>query len=428
MRLLLKNCSIVDPVLDYEGIRDIYIEDGSIRRIEDSISAEADRVIDAAGLYVLPGFVDMHVHLREPGFEYKETVYTGTRAAARGGYTGICCMPNTKPVIDDEASLKALTDIIRRDAAVKVYPIAAISKGQKSQELTDMKKLTEMGAAAFSDDGRPVMTAAFLRDALIKSRENGWLLIEHCEELSLAEGGAINLGKKAEQLGIKGIHPLSEELNIMRDVMLAEETGARIHIAHVSTAGSVRIIKEAKARGVRVTCEATPHHIGLTEDIITPGFTDCKVNPPLRTAEDAAALKQALRDGTVDAIATDHAPHHRDEKGTDFYTAAFGISGIETAFSVCYTELVKTGLLTLKELAGAMSGRPAALLGIDAGRIECGKPADLVLVDTRKEITIDKEKLLSMGRNTPFHGREYTGDIAYTIVNGNIAYQSQSQS
>lgn len=423
MRLLLKNCSIADPVLDYEGIRDIYIEAGIIKRIEPSISFEADRVIDATGLYLLPGFVDMHVHLREPGFEYKETVYSGTRAAARGGYTSICCMPNTKPVIDDEESLRVLLDIISRDAAVKVYPIAAISKGQKSIELTDMKKLTDMGAVAFSDDGRPVMTAAFLREALIKARENGWLLIEHCEELSLAEGGAINLGRKSEQLGIKGIHPLSEELNVMRDIMLAEETGARIHIAHVSTAGSVNIIREAKARGVRVTCETTPHHIGLTEDIITPGFSDCKVNPPLRTAGDAAALKQGLKDGTIDAIATDHAPHHKDEKGHDFYKAAFGISGIETAFSVCYTELVKTGILTMKELAGVMSTKPAELLGLDAGRIEAGRAADLVLVDTRKDVTIDKEKLVSKGKNTPFHGRKYSGDIAYTIVNGNIAYE-----
>lgn len=424
MKLLIRNCSIIDPVNDFEGIKDIYIEGGQIKRVERSIDVEADRVIDAKGFHVLPGFVDMHAHLREPGFEYKETVYSGTRAAARGGYTGICCMPNTRPVIDDEVSLAGLLDIIKKDAAVKVHPIAAISKGQKSMELTDMKRLKEMGAVAFSDDGKPVMTAAFMREALVKAKESGWLLIDHCEELSLAEGGAINYGRKSEQLGIKGIHPLSEELNVMRDVMLAEETGAPIHIAHVSTSGSVEIIRAAKARGVRVTCEVTPHHIGLTEDIIMPGRTECKVNPPLRTEADVAALKEGLKDGTIDVIATDHAPHHADEKGTDFCSAAFGISGIETAFSVCYTELVEAGFLTLKELAAKLSRRPSDILGLKAGAIETGKPADFAIVDTGRKITVDKGSFLSLGKNTPFHGRKYSGDVMYTIVDGNITYEN----
>ncbi|HOM42164.1 MAG TPA: dihydroorotase, partial [Bacillota bacterium] len=308
MRLLIKQCSIIDPGNTYEGINDIYIEDGLIRLIEPSIGLAADKVIDAAGLFLLPGFIDMHAHLREPGFEYKETVYSGTRAAARGGYTSICCMPNTKPVIDDEASLSMLQKIIKKDASVKVYPIAAISKGQTSTELVEMNKLSEMGAVAFSDDGRPVATAAFMLKVLLSAREEDYIIIDHCEELSLAEGGAINKGRKSEQMGIRGIHPLSEELNVMRDIMIAEETDSHIHIAHVSTAGSAEIIRAAKSRGVKVTCEVTPHHVGLTEDIITPGFTDCKVNPPLRTAGDVEALKEALKDGTIDIIATDHAP------------------------------------------------------------------------------------------------------------------------
>ncbi len=424
MRLLIKNCKIIDPAYDYQGINDIYIEDGSIMNIGPDIDLEAVRVIDANGLFVLPGFVDMHTHLREPGFEYKETVYSGTRAAARGGYTTVCCMPNTKPVIDDEASLSKLLDIIKRDAVVKVHPIAAISKGQTSAEHTDKKRLKEMGAAAFSDDGKPVMTAAFMREALIAAKSNDWLLIDHCEELSLAEGGAINYGIKSQQLGIRGIHPLSEELNVMRDIMLAEETDSQIHIAHISTAGSVKIIREAKGRGVKVTCEVTPHHIGLTEDIINPGFTDSKVNPPLRTVRDVEALIEALKDGTIDAIATDHAPHHKDEKGTDFYSAAFGISGIETAFSVCYTELVERGALTLKELADKMSSRPANILKLETGRIKTGMPADLVIVDTARKITIDKESFISKGKNTPFHGREYSGDVVYTIVGGKVAYEN----
>ncbi|KUO77263.1 MAG: dihydroorotase, partial [Clostridia bacterium BRH_c25] len=423
MRLLIKHCSIVDPVNIYEGINDIYIEDGLIIQIKPAIDREADRVIDAKGLHVLPGFVDMHVHLREPGFEYKETVYSGTRAAARGGYTTVCCMPNTKPITDDEDSLRSLLDIIEKDAAVNVYPIAAISKGQKSIELTDMKKLREIGAAAFSDDGKPVMTAAFLRKALLTAKDNNWLIIDHCEELSLAEGGAVNSGKKADQLGIKGIHPLSEELNVMRDIMIAEETDSRIHIAHVSTAGSVEIIRTAKDKGIKVTCEVTPHHIGLTEDIIIPGFTDCKVNPPLRTAKDVEALKEALKDGTVDVIATDHAPHHKNEKGEDFYSSAFGISGIETAFPVCYTVLVEAGVLTLKEMVGRMSSNPAKLLQLDAGAIKEGMTADLAIVDTARKITVDRESMLSKGKNTPFHGRSYTGDVMYTIVSGRIAYE-----
>ncbi len=424
MRLLIKHCNIVDPDYDYQGINDIYIEAGVIKRIEPAIEVEADKVIEARGLSVLPGFIDMHTHLREPGFEYKETVYSGARAAARGGYTTVCCMPNTKPVIDDEKGLSKLLDIIKKDAVVKVHPIAAISRGQKSLELTDMKRLKEMGAVAFSDDGKPVMTAAFMRKVLMAAKANGWLIIDHCEELSLAEGGAINYGSKSEQLGIKGIHPLSEELNVMRDIMLAGETDSRIHIAHVSTAGAVKIIREAKSRGIKVTCEVTPHHIGLTEDIIMPGFTDCKVNPPLRTGRDVAALKEALKDGTIDAIATDHAPHHKDEKGEDFYSSAFGISGIETAFPVCYTELVEAGILTLKELADKMSSKPANILKLETGTLRPGMAADLVIVDTARKITIDKESFLSKGKNTPFHGRKYSGDVVYTIVGGNIAYEN----
>lgn len=423
MRLLIKNCSIVDPVYDYKGLYGIYVKDGIICSIEPAMELEADRIIDAEGLYVLPGFIDMHTHLREPGFEHKETVYSGTIAAAKGGYTTLCCMPNTTPVIDDEVTLKALMGIIKRDGVVKVHPIAAISKGQKSLELTDMKKLKELGAVAFSDDGRPVMTAAFLRQALLEAKRSELLIIDHCEELSLAESGVINHGKKADQLGIRGIHPLSEELNVMRDIMIAEETGSRIHIAHISTSKSVEMIRAAKKRGVKVTCEVTPHHIGLTEDIITPGFTDCKVNPPLRTYGDIEALKEGLKDGTIDVIATDHAPHHREDKGEDFYSAAFGISGIETAFMVCYTELVKGGVLTLKELSARMSSNPARLLKLEAGVIKAGAAADLVIVNTASEVTIDKNNLLSKGKNTPFDGMTYTGDVMYTIVDGKIAYE-----
>lgn len=426
VKLLIKSCSIVNPTVDYEGERDIYIEDGIIAKIGTSLSFQADRVIDAAGYKVVPGFIDMHTHLREPGFERKETVKTGTRAAARGGYTAICCMPNTRPAIDDEASLSTLMEIIKRDAAVKVYPIAAVTKGQKSIELTDMKTLKGMGAVAFSDDGKPVANAASMREALLRGKENGCLIIDHCEDLSLAEGGVINEGERSRQLGLKGIPALSEELNVIRDILIAEDCCARVHIAHISTGKSADMVRAAKKRGVQVTCEVTPHHMALSEDMIEEGLTDCKVNPPLRTEGDVALLKEALADGTIDVIATDHAPHHRDDKGKDFYTAAFGISGIETSFSVCYTELVLKGTLTLKELTRKMSYNPAKILNLESGEIREGSPADIAIVDTEKRITVDRERLISKGKNTPFHGRSYTGDIVYTIVGGKVVYENNN--
>jgi dihydroorotase len=425
VRLLIKSCCIVNPTVDYEGEKDIYVEDGIILNIDNSLNYNADRVINAKGYMVLPGFIDMHAHLREPGFEIKETVRTGTLAAAKGGYTALCCMPNTKPVIDDTASLNTLMQIISKDASVKVYPIAAISKGQKSIELTDMKALSNMGAIAFSDDGRPIMSAAFMKEALLASKKNDCLIIDHCEELSLAEGGVINEGERSKLLNLRGIDPLSEELNIIRDIMIAEACNARVHIAHISTLKSVEIIRKAKEKGVRVTCEVTPHHIGLSEDIIEAASTDCKVNPPLRRLEDIVSLKKALAEGTIDVIATDHAPHHEDDKGEDFYNAAFGISGIETAFAVCYTELVAGKVLTLKELTRKMCYNPAKILGLDAGEIKPGIAADITIADIGKRITVDREKLVSKGKNTPFHGRSYLGDIVYTIVDGQVVYENK---
>ncbi len=427
MKMLIKNAHVVDAIDDYTTLCDVLIKDGNVEEIGEGLSYEADQIIDANGLTLMPGFVDMHCHLREPGFTYKETVASGTKAAARGGYTTICCMPNTKPVIDNQESLSMLMDIIKEDATINVLPIAAISINQKSECLTDMVKLKSLGAVAFSDDGQPVSNNNLMLSALQAAKEHGLLLIDHCEDKSLVKGGVINLGKKSEELGLLGISNLSEEQPIERDAMLAKEAGYRIHIAHVSTEGSAEIIRRAKAQGTKVTCEVTPHHLALSEDIIKLDYTDCKVNPPLRTKRDIEALKLALKDGTIDAIATDHAPHHKDEKGNDFYKAPYGISGIETSFSVCYTELVETGLLSLKELSAKMSQNPSRILGINRGRLAVGETADITIVDLNKAVTINKNDFYSKGKNTPFHGRSYKGEVVYTIVNGKIIYKKEEK-
>ena len=425
MKILIKEVYIVDAEVDYPKCCDVLIVDGVIQQIGEKIEFKADELINGTGLTLLPGLVDMHSHLREPGFEYKETVASGTMAAARGGYTTICCMPNTKPVIDNMDNLKKLLEIIKKDAVVNVLPIAAVSLGQQSQCLSDMKTLKALGAIAFSDDGQPVSNNSIMLEALLMAKENKALIIDHCEDHSLVKGGVMNKGNKSKELGLPGISNLSEELPIVRDIMLAAEADYKIHIAHVSTKGSVDIIREAKKRGIKVTCEVTPHHIALSDDIITEGYTDCKVNPPLRSLEDVHAIKQGLRDGTIDAIATDHAPHHETEKTKDFYKAANGISGIETSFSVCYTELVETGILSLKELVAKMSYNPSMILGIKSGKIAVGEIADIVLVDLNKTNKIDKDTFFSKGLNTPFHGRSYKGEVVYTILNSKIVYKKE---
>ena len=423
MQILIKSCRLVGEKGFDDGECDILIKDGVIAEIGYSLICNADIVVDGAGLTAMPGFVDMHVHLREPGFEGKETVKTGTQAAAKGGYTTLCAMPNTMPVMDSLQALSQLMGIIERDAEVKVLPICSITKGEMGLELTDLLELKKAGAIAFSDDGRPVVSSELLKKALIQSKEYGILLIEHCEDLSLAEGGTINEGSKSKELGIKGIPALAEEIPLMRDIMVAEAVGASIHIAHVSTAGAVKIIREAKARGVRITCEAAPHHLALTEDIIEAGFMDCKVNPPLRTEADREAIVMGLVDGTIDAIATDHAPHREEDKIGDFYQAAFGISGIETAFSVCYTELVKKGFMKLEELVDKLSTAPARILGLKNNALAVGNAADIVLADLDKKVVINKQELVSKGKNTPFHGRCYQGEVCCTLVGGEIKYR-----
>ncbi len=383
---------------------------------------ENEYIIEANGLTVAPSFIDLHVHLREPGFEYKEDIKTGTLAAARGGYTTIFCMPNTNPVIDDVLSLDRLKDGIEKDAIIKVMPVAAVTKGLKGIELNDLVNLSEEGATAFSDDGRPVFSDEIFEKALVICKEKGYIIFDHCEDLELVSGGVINEGLKSKELGLKGISAESEIKPILRDILIAKKTGARIHICHVSAKGSVEAIRTAKADGVRITCEAAPHHIALDDSIVTAGYTDCKVNPPLRGIEDREAIVAGIIDGTIDIIATDHAPHHETEKASDFYKSAFGISGIETAFTVCYDKLVKSEKISLERLVELMSTRPAEIMGLECAKLEIGFPADIVLLDVDTEITVDKTKFLSKGKNTPFQGMKLFGEVKLTMCKGRIVY------
>ncbi len=433
--MLIKNGHIIDPSQGIDGIGDILIEDGKIVRIEQkSGSLEAKKkknndfrtselpnfqIIDASGLYVIPGLVDMHVHLREPGFEYKETIKTGTMAAVKGGITSVCCMPNTNPVNDN----KTVTEFILRktyaEGSCYVYPIGAITKGQKGEELAEMAMMHEAGCVAFSDDGRPVMSSLIMRRALEYSKALNVPVISHCEDISLSEGGVMNEGRLSAQMGLRGIPYASEDAMVARDIILSELTGGRLHIAHVSTEGSVRLIRQAKERGVRVTAETCPHYFTITEDEVKGYNTNAKVNPPLRTQRDVDAIKKGLKDGTIDVIATDHAPHHRDEKLQEFDKAPSGISGFETALSLSL-RLVYEGILTMSQLVEKMALISARILGIDAGTLKVGFDADIAIVDINKEFKVKSENFLSKGKNTPFEGWVLKGMPVITICKGKV--------
>jgi len=424
--ILIKNGHIVDPSQGIDGVGDILIKDGKIVRIvlqSDRATVTAAQshyhTIDATGLFVLPGLVDIHAHLREPGFEYKETIKTGTMAAVKGGITSVCCMPNTNPVNDN----KTVTEFILRktyaEGSCYVYPIGAITKGQKGEELAEMAMMHEAGCVAFSDDGRPVMSSLIMRRALEYSRALNVPIISHCEDMSLSEGGVMNEGRLSAQMGLRGIPYASEDAMVARDIILSELTGGRLHIAHVSTEGSVRLIRQAKERGVKVTAETCPHYFTITEDAVKGYNTNAKVNPPLRTQRDVEAIKEGLRDGTIDVIATDHAPHHRDEKLQEFDKAPSGISGFETALSLSL-RLVYEGILTMSQLVEKMAIISARILGIDAGALKVGFDADIVIVDINREFKVESEKFLSKGKNTPFEGWTLKGMPVITICKGKV--------
>lgn len=403
--------------------RDVLIDGDRIEKIAADIDAGDCKVIDADGLTALPAFVDMHVHLREPGYEYKEDIESGSRAAVAGGFSAVCCMPNTNPVTDNKYIVRYIKDRAKEVDLAKVYPIAAVSVGQKGETITEMGKLKEAGAVAFSDDGRPVESAQLMRIALEYAGGFNMPVISHCEDLSLVNDGVMNEGFTATLAGYKGITRASEEVMVARDIVLAETLGARVHIAHISTKGSAQLIREAKARGVKVTCETCPHYFAATDALLEGGDANAKVNPPLREESDRLAMIEAIKDGTVDAIVTDHAPHAKHEKEGGLIGAANGISGIETSFALSYTTLVRSGAITLEKLSELMTANPAGIVDIECGALKEGALADITLVDLDAKYTIDKNKFFSKGKNTPFHGKEVYGKVRYTLVDGKIKYK-----
>jgi dihydroorotase len=423
LSILIKNGTVVTK--DSTQRLDILIENGKIVKLAEHLTDPADEVIDAEGLMVLPGLVDAHCHLRDPGQEYKEDIKSGTMSAARGGFTSVACMPNTKPAIDNKAMVNYVVDKAKREGVVNVYPIGAITKGQAGVELSEMGLMKEAGIVAVSDDGRPVMSASVMKKAMIYANYFGLKVISHCEDIELADGGSMNEGETATRLGLRGIPTAAEDVMVAREIILSEYTGIPVHIAHVSTKTSVENIRQAKKRGVKLTAETCPHYFTLTEDACEGYDTNAKMNPPLRTATDVEAIKEALKDGTLDIIATDHAPHHRDEKNVEFDNALNGIVGFETALPLAYTILVEPGIISLNQLVDKMSAAPAQMLGIPKGDIACGRDADIILVDTKQDYVIDTSRFLSKSKNSPFGGFKVKGKVLRTLVGEKTAYEDK---
>lgn len=423
MKTIIKNGRLINPATNMDQAAEILIEDGVVIKIDGLINDTADEIIDAKDCWVVPGLIDIHVHLREPGYEYKETIETGTKSAAKGGFTTVCPMPNTNPVTDNEIVVEYIKLKASREGAVHVLPIGAITKGQKGEELANIGKMKEAGICAISEDGRSVLNAGLLKKAMTYAKMFDLPVLSHCEDDSLA-GGSMNAGDAATILGMKGIPDEAEELIVARDIILAQKTGVKLHICHVSTVGSAEIIRQAKKTKMGLTAEVTPHHFALNEQAVQIHDSNTKMNPPLRTQKDVDAMKQALKDGTIDIIATDHAPHHLDEKNCEYDKAANGIVGFETAVCLSISELVETGILTPMQLIEKMSYNPAKLLGIDKGNIEIGKMADITIIDPEKEYSIDVNSFASKSKNSPFNGRKVKGQVKYTIVNGEIKYKA----
>lgn len=426
MKLLIKHGRVVDPVSGTVSIQDLYIENGKVVQLEKDIRQEADQVIDADGLVVCPGLVDMHVHLRDPGLTYKEDIFTGTAAAAHGGVTSVACMANTDPVVDTPEQVRYVKDKAAQANGVHVYPIAAVSMGMRGEEPSDADALKKAGAIALSDDGCNVDNANLMRDVMIHAKRLEMPVLCHCEDTTMVEGRAVNEGSVSRQLWLEGRPAIAEEIMVMRDAMLAEETGAHVHICHVSTAKSVDIIRRMKKRGVAITCETCPQYFTLTEDEILTQGSMARVNPPLRTAKDIRGIIAGLKDGTIDAIATDHAPHSAEEKSRPLTRAPSGMVGLETSLAITLTELYHTGKMKLPEIIKRMTYTPASILRLSSkGRLSLGSDADITIFDPEEVWTIDPEQFASKARNTPFAGREVKGKVKYTIVGGNVIYQDR---
>ena len=422
MKIFIKGGHVLDPVNNIDEVTNILVEDGVISEVgnDPDLEGVAMEVIDAEGMYVVPGLVDMHCHLRDPGQEYKEDIETGTKSALAGGITSVACMPNTEPVIDNEAVISYVINKAKELGYVNVFPIGAVSKGLNGTELAEIGAMKFAGAVAVSDDGRPVSDSGLMRRALIYADMFDMPVISHCEDISLSGDGCMNEGAVAGIMGLKGITRAAEEVMAARDIIIAEAENKRVHIAHVSTKGSVQLVREAKKRGVKVTCETCPHYFTLTEDACEGYNTNAKMNPPLRTAEDVEAIKEGLRDGTIDCIVTDHAPHHADEKNCEFAAAKNGIVGFETSLGLGIKYLVKTGVLTMKQLIEKMSVNPSRILGISKGSLSVGKAADITIFNPNREWTVDINKFNSKSKNSPYNGYTLFGKPEYVIVGGEI--------
>jgi dihydroorotase len=422
--ILIRGGRVLDPARNTDTVVDLLLSEGRVEASGRSLGTpDGALVLDATGMVVAPGLIDLHVHLREPGQEDLETVATGAMAAAAGGFSAVCAMPNTDPVTDNQAAVGFIVSQAQRAGKARVYPIGAISLGQKGQQLAEFGELVGAGAVAVSDDGKPVVSSHLMRTALEYARTFGIPVADHCEDPTLAEGGAMHEGLVATRLGLKGVPAAAEEIMVARDILLAELTGGHVHLCHMSTRGSVALIRRAKEEGIRVTAEACPHHFTLTHEACEGYNTNAKMNPPLREPEDREAIRQALRDGTIDAICTDHAPHHYDAKEREFDDAPNGIIGLETALGLAITELVESGLLSLPQLVDRLSGAPARIFNLPGGSLAPGGPADVVLIDPAARWVVDPETFFSKSRNTPFAGRQLVGRAEVTIVRGQVVFQ-----
>ena len=423
MTVLLKNGKLIDYKTNTNDYFDIYIENGIIKEIAKDINVLADNVIDCSNLFIIPGMIDIHCHLREPGFEYKETIETGMKSAVKGGFTSICPMPNTNPTCDSAFILQKIQDEAKRVGVCNVFPYASVTIGEKGEELTEFEALKNAGAIAFSDDGMPVVRAKIMRDAMLKAEKLNTFVASHCEEKELGKG-AINAGEIAKKLNVQGVFPEAETLMAAREVEIAEINNVHAHICHISAKETARLIRDAKKRGVNVTCETCPHYYSFTEEEVLNSGTNAKMNPPLRTKEDMEEIIKAVQDGTIDCIITDHAPHSKEEKEQGLEKAPNGIIGFETSLAATITYLIDKGYINYLDMVRITSYNPAKILGIDRGTIQKGKVADIIIFDPNKEYIYTEDMIVSKSKNTPYIGKKLKGQVKYTIVSGNVVYKN----